>query len=114
MPLNRVAGGDIEMCCNHPRLGHGIKPRQHDLENVSSLHIARVRCIEQRSMVWSELNVFHVEIAFSKQSCFAIVGIENVEMIASILLRAENNASAFGKLQRLSGKRRQRIIQLLA
>src|SRR5882724_13487388 len=35
-------------------------------------------------------------------------------MVSSILLRAKNNSAAFSKLQRFTGKRRQRIIHLFA
>src|ERR1041385_3458059 len=87
------------------------------------VYIVRIRRVEQRSLVWRQLYLFHIKISRRQQVSFPPaawemdflkIGIEDVKMVTSILLGAEDNPAVPGKLQRLSRKRRQRIIHLLS
>src|ERR1051326_6546435 len=116
MPFNRLARREIDLVGNPARLGFRLEGRQLDPRDMPPVYIVRIRRVEQRSLVWRQLYLFHIKISRRQQVSFPPaawemdflkIGIEDVKMVTSILLGAEDNPAVPGKLQRLSRKRRQ-------
>src|SRR6185437_5809411 len=91
-----------------------VKVLQNRHGNMPPLHVSIIRGVKNGSFVGSQFNIFYLVIARSEKFWRSSRGGNCVKMVPSILLGTKNNAPAIAKLQRLTGKRRQRIIHLFA
>src|SRR5207249_6821017 len=82
--------------------------------DVPAIDVVLIRSVENAALVCAQRHVFHIKIARREELRSSTGSGDGVEMVVSVFLAREDDATCIRELQRLKRKQRQRIFHRIA